>query len=60
MRRYYPERVVEDKSESVKKRIERALTEIKEAARNLPLQAALNVGSAVMDIEAALEEKPSS
>ena len=52
LRRFYPA-LVEEKP-SGQRRIQDALDEIKAAAADLPLQQALDIGSAVMDIEAAL------
>jgi ribosomal protein L16/L10AE len=57
IKRLYPGRLVEaDTQESEKKRIKKALDEIKSAAGKLPLQAAMDISSAVMDIEGALAE----
>ena len=56
VQRYYPA-LCEDKPTG-NRRIEAALAEIKEAARDLPLQQAMDIASAIMDIEGALAPKP--
>jgi len=54
--RFYPEALSEAKEAAPKARIKLALVEIKNAAGKLPLQAGLDIASAVMDIEGALAE----
>ena len=49
---------MEEKPAGDKRRIEAALKEIKEGVRGLPLQQAMDICSAIMDIENALATKP--
>jgi hypothetical protein len=57
VRRYSPA-LMEEKPAGDKRRIEAALKEIKEGVRGLPLQQAMDICSAIMDIENALATKP--
>ena len=55
--RYCPA-LTEEKQTGDKQRIEAAVKEIKEAVRGLPLQQAMDIASAIMDIENTLAQKP--
>lgn len=58
--RFYPERsglAEAERKNAGKTTIKKALKEIKKASAGLPAQAALDIGSAVMDIEDALAQE---